>query len=379
MRILINAAGAKIGGAVRHLSPFLRALSENEPTWAQFVYLSPGKMSEVEALPLATLREMRLPGTAGRLYWDAVGLCSEARTQHVDCIVNLTNYGPLSKCKPNILYQRNSIYFDPEWVRTLTPIRRVDAAARRFLAFREIATCDAVVTPSDAMAGYLRAWPGAPATFRQRTIPHAIDTEQFAFAPRPLQTLDPVSLVVVSNPGIHKGVDTAIRLTAELLRRRHDPTLTLTFPRTYSGPHARYVEMCVALADELQVANRVKFVGAVADVESLYHKADVLLVPSLTESFGFPLLEAMACGTPILATAIPSSLELASSFANWFPPGDHVTAADRLAEMTSRPIESGLQSLHEGRRRAEELNWTSNAKALASLVRDCVGGARGDG
>src|SRR5262249_38620456 len=58
---------------------------------------------------------------------------------------------------------------------------------------------------------------------------------------------------------------------------------------------------CEARAKELRVRDRVRFVGAQVEVETILPHADLFLLPSEYESFGLAALEAMACGTPPVA------------------------------------------------------------------------------
>jgi glycosyltransferase involved in cell wall biosynthesis len=79
-----------------------------------------------------------------------------------------------------------------------------------------------------------------------------------------------------------------------------------------AGPPASDEQHLRSLADELGIAPRIKRLGAVTDGElaTLYAEATALCFPSVAEGFGLPVLEAMAAGTPVLASDIPPLREL---------------------------------------------------------------------
>ncbi|MGI8807500.1 MAG: glycosyltransferase [Acidimicrobiales bacterium] len=370
---MINAVGARIGGAARHLPAFLRTFRSVEPDWELHVAVSVGEQRLVEGIELESIFQVALGPLHGRPVWDVSGICAHATAVGADCILNLTNHGPLRRCLPSIVYQRNPIYFDPGWVASLPWKARQEAAGRRLLAFWQMAQADAVVTPSHAMAGFLAAWRLSPEKPEHVVIPHAVDSGRFVYQPRPLRSIDDLHLAVISHAAPHKGIDTAIALAGDLVKNGSACTLSLTIPREgHTGIFREYVDRCIALARRLGIEDRVLFRGATDDVEALYSSADAIVVPSLTESFGFPLVEAMASGTPILASDIPSSLEVAGDSAWFYRAGDHRSAMEALATMAGTRPEEAQQKLDSGRRRAEELSWEHNARGVAALVRRCA-------
>jgi len=106
-----------------------------------------------------------------------------------------------------------------------------------------------------------------------------------------------------------KGVDVAVRTLAALDR----PDASLVIVGGASGQDGdAEVEKVVALVDELGLTERVHFVPPQAHhlLSSYYRGADVVLVPSRSESFGLVALEAAACGTPVVAAAVGGLLTL---------------------------------------------------------------------
>jgi glycosyltransferase involved in cell wall biosynthesis len=106
-------------------------------------------------------------------------------------------------------------------------------------------------------------------------------------------------LLFLSRVHPKKGVDVLIRATAEL-RRRGRPCTALV-----AGPgDSAYVRSLEQLARDEGVADSVHFLGMTRGAEkvSLYQAADALVLPTSQENFGLVLVEALACGTPVVTT-----------------------------------------------------------------------------
>ena len=86
----------------------------------------------------------------------------------------------------------------------------------------------------------------------------------------------------------------------------------------------RYGTEYAELALELGIADDVVFVGGVSDAETVYfyQAADLLVYPSFSETFGLPILEAMACRCPVVTSNISSMPEIAGGAAILADPHD---------------------------------------------------------
>jgi glycosyltransferase involved in cell wall biosynthesis len=100
-------------------------------------------------------------------------------------------------------------------------------------------------------------------------------------------------------------------------------------------------------------------------------RAEVLAYPSVYEGFGFPPLEAMRAGVPVVATAVPAVAEVAGDAAALVPSGD--------AAALAAAVQAVLDDEHQrdrlvaaGRRRAAGFTWEACAAGLAALYRDAA-------
>jgi glycosyltransferase involved in cell wall biosynthesis len=111
-------------------------------------------------------------------------------------------------------------------------------------------------------------------------------------------------------------------------------------------------------------------VGWADDVElaRLYRGAQCLVFPSLYEGFGIPILEAMACGTPVVTSRGGATEEVAGGAAVLVDPFDVEAIAAGIAEAGRRRHE--LVAL--GRARAREFTWTRVADEIEALWQELV-------
>jgi glycosyltransferase involved in cell wall biosynthesis len=125
-------------------------------------------------------------------------------------------------------------------------------------------------------------------------------------------------------------------------------------------------------------ADRIVRTGWVDDraLSGLLGRAAVLAYPSLYEGFGFPPLQAMAAGVPVVATDAGAVAEVVGDGARLVPPGDPDALADGLAEVLDHP-ERAARLVAAGAARVAAFSWEATATGLAALYRDAAAGRSG--
>jgi glycosyltransferase involved in cell wall biosynthesis len=119
--------------------------------------------------------------------------------------------------------------------------------------------------------------------------------------------------------------------------------------------------------DSLGTTDKVVFTGFVddADLVYLYNAASVLVMPSYDEGFGLPALEAMACGTPVIASNTGALPEVVGNAGRLFSPHSPQHLKDHLATVLSdRLVHDAMQRM--GLQRAREFSWERSAQAALS-------------
>jgi glycosyltransferase involved in cell wall biosynthesis len=119
----------------------------------------------------------------------------------------------------------------------------------------------------------------------------------------------------------------------------------------------------------LGLSERVSFTGFVPDDDlvAIYNAATLLVLPSFDEGFGLPVIEAMACGTPVAVSQIGALMELAGKAGLVFDPGnldDMASAIDRLLQ--SDALRETLR--HRGQERVRHYSWRRAAEQTMSVL-----------
>ena len=133
------------------------------------------------------------------------------------------------------------------------------------------------------------------------------------------------------------------------------------------------------LVAELNLTDDVVFAGYVPaeDLPPLYSGAACVLLPSLYEGFGFPVLEAMACAAPVVCSNVSSLPEVAGDAALLTPPHADETLAAAVRLIVSQPA-LAAEMRRRGLVQAARFRWESTAAATAELYRQTAAVGKSD-
>jgi glycosyltransferase involved in cell wall biosynthesis len=122
------------------------------------------------------------------------------------------------------------------------------------------------------------------------------------------------------------------------------------------------------LVEKRRLTNKFHFLGYVPhrDLATLYSAARAFLYPSLYETFGFPLLEAMACGTPVVAANRSAIPEVVADAGLLFDPDRAESFVEALEKVNDDAIRKDL--IAKGLRRAQSFSWERTARRVAELI-----------
>jgi D-inositol-3-phosphate glycosyltransferase len=219
-----------------------------------------------------------------------------------------------------------------------------------------------------------------------RVIPPGVDTQRFHPSDRAAAraaigvAADACLLLFVGRIEPLKGTDTLLQ-AVQLLRARGQlpPQLSLSIiggdPDQPRESRLAELQRLMELRDELGLGEVVTFLGKRAQetLPDYYVAADVVVMPSLYESFGMVALEAMACGTPVVASQVGGLAYLVRDGETGYlvPDRDPAALADRLSRLLSNPqlrAQMGAQAVLHARTYA----WPDITRKVIGLYADAV-------
>lgn len=164
------------------------------------------------------------------------------------------------------------------------------------------------------------------------------------------------------------------RLVRAFARADADATLVIAGASVSWNPEGR-LELDRALAEmDRERRDRVILTGYLGtrDKVALMTGAEALAFPTLYEGFGFPLLEAMACGTPILTSNVSSMPEVAGDAALFVDPLDESAIADGLERVVGDAA-FRKRLIEAGGRQVEKFSWDQSARKHAEVLHRAAG------
>jgi glycosyltransferase involved in cell wall biosynthesis len=126
-----------------------------------------------------------------------------------------------------------------------------------------------------------------------------------------------------------------------------------------------------AIIQEEELASRVVFTGLVPEDElpALYRGAIALVFPSFYEGFGLPVVEAMACGTPVITSDVTSLPEVAGGAALLVDPHSVQDIAAAMRRILTEP-ELGKELARKGVEQAKKFSWDDVAARIKTVLRE---------
>ncbi len=366
-----------MGGAANYIRNIARELESLAPE-DEFICVLPEEQVDTVRGLARNLQVIGTPVSNGsylrRLWFDQVTLRRMLQSEGIDVLYSTANLGMLACPCRQVLLVRNMLYFSPAYEQLLATAglkARFENAMRRWLVCLSVKSSDTVLTPSRTMLdALLERCPearGKAVVNHYGVRPQGADGVTSKLRNR---SGGPVTLLYSSLYGEHKNVGTLLRALQELIKSGVQYRLLTPADPDWQGPgRSDTWQRDSQMTRDPELSRHLEFTG-VLDGEAmarLYTRADVFVYPSIIESFGHPLLEAMAAGLPVIAADAPINRELCADSAIYFSPHD---AAD-CARQIRRVIEDSClanELIRRGVERSQSFQWREHGSELIAVL-----------
>lgn len=378
MRLLFDALSARDGGAVTFVQSVLPAMRAVEPKLEIVLLWSSRYQADVmrQVRDVAELHDTRLPAENqfGRWMFQQWNMRSLARRYGSEFLFTSSEIGCRNPGVPHVVLAHNFMVIAP-WHVLLRNMSPGFAVAYRFtrqpFAWATLRSADRVICPTDAFRRQLvDAFGLHPAA--TSVVPHGVDpvffeAEQTLPKSRKRARRAERRILTVANFGPHKNFETLLAAVAALRRSERCADVKLRVVGSGTAAAERAVR---EQASRLAVGDAVDFVGhlPVSALPAEYAAADVFVLASRIESFGLPLLEAMAAGVPVVASDIAACREVCAEAASFFDPADAEQLATHVAVVLEDNQTAGLMAAR-GLQRAATFSWQETARRTLEVVR----------
>lgn len=136
------------------------------------------------------------------------------------------------------------------------------------------------------------------------------------------------------------------------------------------GPRSWKQSPVEEIIERLDIGDKILLTGPLTDKDlpALYNGAELFIFPSLYEGFGLPVLEAMACGTPVLTSNLSSLPEVTGDAAKLVDPIDVNAIAQAMTQVLQNPALAATMR-EKGLRRAQQFTWERTATQTLALYK----------
>ena len=364
----IDAVGTRGGGGAEVLLDILPAVLERaELSGVTLFCLSREERTfDIPRLPGLTVVEKAREGRSGiaRGLWPLWGLPKALVEHRCSGLLALNQAGVAPRGIPSVVLIQQALLVSPEAVRTCSLKMQFRIRVLRAVCARSVRRARAVVVQSAAMKTAVGE------TFRMPANMISIVPPSPPLLPSPesrSRALDEMRSAPSGTRVLYVGLDAPYKNLATIasalraLRKKGcNGTLFMTLPSAHPLTQADSAVVGLGALNRREVAEA-------------YALADVLVMPSLVETVGFPMLEAMSMGVAVLAADRPYAREVCGSAAEYFNPLSVVDAETKLGNLLEgcgRRAELSSLGLARAERAERARSGAAMAELVASVIRD---------
>jgi len=338
MRLLINAISVKEGGplvVLRHLTAEMATL---RPEWEFHLAVHSSTTSTLYPDNVTMHVDMDAESHPWKTrLWYELGLPRLAKRLKVDLLFSYTNYLPTRSLPfPTLLLEQHAGHFSEVFDRLtraqLGTAGRLGWSIKTHWVRASVRNATAVTVQTHALAERVSQMAKVPSE-NISVVAHGPGlVSQITQPARFHSGAGPIRIGYITKYGVQKNFSVLLRAARTLKDRALPFRLVLTLDPNFEGN-----QIILAEAESLGLGLELENLGELDSngVKAAYESLHAFVFPSLCESFGFPMVEAMSYGLPLLISDIKGNREVGGSAGIVFPSNDHEALAQEIFKLAS--------------------------------------------
>lgn len=344
----------------------IRELQKIDHENEYFIFVSPGEDRCLEKSDNVHIIELKCPTYP---LWEQIALPQAVKHIKPDLLHCTSNTAPLYCPVPLVLTLHDIIYLEKRQSSSLSWYQEMGWHYRRLVVPHILPKCEKIITVSqferkrilealhlpeeqllavyNGFNNHFHLQPKSPEIIRKY-----IDADNYLFF---LGNTDPKK----NTPRVLKAYSTYLKRSMQKL------------PLLIADLKEEAIDQILEKEKIIEIKSYLRFPGYIAntDLAALYNGAFAFLYPSLRESFGIPMLEAMACGTPVIAGNTSAMPEIAGEGALLADPFSSEDITEKILKLEN---DSAFyqQQVEYGLKRSQLFSWRNTAESLLKIYRE---------
>lgn len=347
----------------------IRELQKRKDGHEYYVLVAPGEDRCLKESSNLSIIELKCPTYP---LWEQVALPRAVKKLGVDLLHCTSNTAPLHCPVPLVLTLHDIIYLEPRQHRSPSLYQEMGWHYRRLVVPRILKDCKKIITVSNFECNRIREALQIP-TERIMAVYNGYSTHfhvQEQVDKCIVQKYIPEAefLFFLGNTDPKKNAARTLKAYSLYLKQS-----TVKRPLLIADLKEEYIDSLLTQENITDIKPFLYYPGYIAnhDLATLYNAAFAFLYPSLRESFGIPMLEAMACGTPIITGNTSSMPEVAGSGALSVDPYNPEEIATTLLRLENGPALYQKQREY-GLARVQNFSWKQTADQLVDIYEEVL-------
>jgi len=365
MKVLVNALSARKGGIVTYTQNLLDGLKRRG---IDVTIVAPNEISRRDD-PSVERMNITSYSPFHRFLWEQMVWRGYVKRKAPDILFSSANFGLLNSPVKQVLLLREGGLFDPFYLANMTAPQGLENAVSRYfrrqLMLMSASAADYVITPTMAMRDMVASW--RPEIMAKCGVnPYGTINDSFkpGLQKRAWRGDGVLRLLYVSVYYPHK----VPRLLCQAVDKLNDKgikshatiTISLEEFEEMKGSDLDYFVVKDALDRGIVTLGHHDY----KNLPSLYRDHDVFVFPSVSETFGHPMAEAMSTGIPVIVSETPVNREICGDAALYFTPFSYSELVERVLELDADQKRAAELSTLGRERATSKFDWDGHVDRL---------------